>query len=310
MKNTGIPIYSSVAVMIISLFTWLQVSSPAIVNPPIKSEIALPSDVKQILERACYDCHSNESKLEWFDKVAPVSYLVGQDIREARLRFNFSEWDRNPPAVQELLLWEMVNAIEQGKMPLKRYKKVHPGGQVSASELVVLKRYVNTLPGRHKVDTIRSAAKPSTIRKVLNRRNSISPNGIPYSEDYKNWEIISVTDKYDGGSMRIVYGNDIMVKAIKNKKLPFPDGARIVKVVWGKQAEDQDGNVLPGNFLNAQFMVKDSKKYESTEGWGFAKFDGPALIPVGKNILFEQTCANCHRLLAPQNDFVFNIPTK
>jgi hypothetical protein len=83
-----------------------------------------------------------------------------------------------------------------------------------------------------------------------------------------------------------------------------------VKVVWGKQAEDKEGNVLPGNFQNAQFMIKDSKKYSATEGWGFAKFDGLDLKPAGKTILFEQTCANCHRLLAPENDFVFNIPTK
>jgi len=101
-----------------------------------------------------------------------------------------------------------------------------------------------------------------------------------------------------------------MVKAIKEGELPFPDGARIVKLVWGKQRQDKDGNVLPGNFQNAQFMIKDSKKYRATEGWGFAKFDGLALKPAGKSVLFEQTCINCHRLLTSQNDFVFNIPVK
>jgi hypothetical protein len=310
MKKPGLTFYRGAAIMVIVIFVGLQISSPKIENPPVTSEIALPDDVKQILKRACYDCHSNESKVKWFDKIAPASFLVAHDIDEARARFNFSEWDKNPAAVQELLLWEMVNAVEQEKMPLKRYQLAHSGGKVSESELAVLKRYVNTLSGRHKVDTARIVAQTTVNQVVYSQNTPVSLNGIPYSADYKNWKIISVTDKFDGGSMRIVYGNDIMVKAIKDRQLPFPDGARIVKVVWGKQVEDADGNVLPGNFQNAQFMIKDSKKYSGTEGWGFAKFDGLALKPAGKTILFEQTCSNCHRLLAPENDFVFNIPTK
>lgn len=310
MKKPGLTFYKGAAIMAVVIFLGLQISSPSIENPPVTSEIVVPADVKQIIERACYDCHSNEAKVEWFDKIAPASFLVAHDVNEARSRLNFSEWDKNPAGVQELLLWEMVNAIEQGKMPLKRYQQAHPGGKVSESELAVLKQYVNTLPGRHKVDTARIVAQTSSIQKVLTEKAPVSLNGIPYSSDYKNWKIISVTDKFDGGSMRIVYGNDIIVKAIEKRQLPFPDGAKIVKVVWGKQAEDKDGNVLPGNFQNAQFMIKDSKKYSATEGWGFAKFDGLDLKPAGKTILFEQTCANCHRLLAPENDFVFNIPTK
>ena len=291
----------------------LQFASPLIGNPPVKSEIALPGDVKVILERACYDCHSNHTKPEWFDRIAPVSYMVGHDITEARARLNFSEWNKNPPAVQQLLLWEVVNAIEQNKMPLPRYRMVHPAANVTASELGVLKRYVNTLPGRHKVDTakiIRTTGASSITKATPESGVPVSLNGISYSADYKTWKIISVTDKFDGGSMRVVYGNDLMVKAIKNRQLPFPDGANIVKAVWGKKREDKDGNILPGNFQNVQIMIKDSKKYKSTEGWGFAKFDGLQLKPFGKTALFANTCINCHRLLVPENDFVFNIPTK
>ncbi|MBO9658268.1 MAG: cytochrome P460 family protein, partial [Chitinophagaceae bacterium] len=89
-----------------------------------------------------------------------------------------------------------------------------------------------------------------------------------------------------------------------------PDGAKIAKVVWGKQQEDSNGYVLPGNFQNVQMMIKDSKKFRTTEGWGFAKFDGLHLKPFGSTALFQTTCINCHRLLVPENDFVFNIPTR
>ncbi|MET0467068.1 MAG: heme-binding domain-containing protein [Chitinophagaceae bacterium] len=315
MKKSGLTVKKKKLVVvfcaILFILAGIQFTSPSIKNPPSTSEIALPADVMAILKRACFDCHSNNSSVEWFDRIAPVSYLVSHDINEGRSRFNFSEWERNPPAVRELLLWEMVNAIEEKKMPLPRYLRMHPEAAVSTTELEILKRYVNTLPGRHKVDTMAIArALPDSQIQQLMKAVPVSANGIAYSDDYKNWKIISTTDKYDGGSMRIVYGNDIMVNAIAANKLPFPDGAQIVKVVWGKQREDSLGNVFPGNFQNVQLMIKDSKRFSSTEGWGFAKFDGLQLKPFGASAIFQTTCINCHRLLVPDNDFVFNIPTK
>ncbi|RFZ90226.1 hypothetical protein D0C36_20725 [Mucilaginibacter conchicola] len=310
MKRTKLnPIQRMIVIIGVAMiiFVPLQFSSPDLGNPATKKEISLPTEVKAILERACYDCHSNRSQPEWFDRIAPVSYMVGHDIKEARSRLNLSEWDRNPPAVQQLLLWEMVNAIEEKKMPLPRYLTIHPNAAVSPAELAVLKQYVNTLPGRNMTDT------SPIVRSDSNKRMPLVPvalNGIHYFSDFKTWRIISTTDKYDGGSMRVVYGNDLMVQAIKSKKLPFPDGAKIVKVVWGKQHEDKDGNILPGNFQNVQIMIKDRKKYRSTEGWGFAKFDGLKLKPFGKSVAFATTCINCHRLLVSESDFVFNIPTK
>jgi hypothetical protein len=292
----------------------MQISSPDIVNPPVVSEINAPREVKAIFERACYDCHSNKTEPEWFNKIAPISYLVADDIKNARARFNFSEWDQVPKAQQEVLLWEIVNVVIEKKMPLKRYRVVHPNAAITADDIDVLKKYVNTLPGRSKVDTSRiiRANDPLSAAHSTGQKTKVPTtlNGISYSADYKNWKVISSTDKFDSGTMRIVYGNDIMVKALENQQMPFPDGAQIVKVVWGKQREDKDGNNFPGNFVNVQIMIKDSKKYKDTEGWGFAKFDGPELKPYGKTALFTTSCINCHRLLAPENDFVFNIPTR
>ncbi|GAA4323732.1 hypothetical protein GCM10023149_24880 [Mucilaginibacter gynuensis] len=311
MKTPGNTLYKRSLIILIGpviLLAALQFFSPAVENPPVKKEIILPADVKAIMKRACYDCHSNQAEPAWFDRIAPASYLVAHDIKEGRSRFNFSDWDANPPAVQQLLLWEMVNAITENKMPLPSYLAMHPEAQISAAELTTLRNYVNTLPGRHKTDTA-SIVKPGTARQVK-PPVPVSLNGIAYFADFKTWQIISTTDKYDGGSMRVVYGNELMIKAIKSRKFPFPDGTKIVKVVWGKQKEDKDGIVYPGNFQNVQIMIKDSKKYASTEGWGFAKFDGLDHKPFGKTALFAKTCINCHRLLVPESDFVFNIPTK
>ncbi len=110
-------------------------------------------------------------------------------------------------------------------------------------------------------------------------------------------------------SMRVIYGNDIAVKAIGDEQFqPWPDGAVVVKAVW-EQIENQYGEVRPGKFINAQFMVKDAAKYKDTEGWGFAKFNGDNLTPTGKNAQFAVTsCISCHRQLAKPTGFLFNVP--
>jgi hypothetical protein len=310
-RHTRFKKLSIILSIALTILISVQFTSPEVQNRPYSSrEIIVPKAVKTILERSCYNCHSNHSELKWFDRIAPVSHLVAHDIKEARSRFNFSEWDTLLPAQQQVILWEVVNAIEQKKMPLNRYLVAHPEANISPSELATLKLYVNTLSGRTKVDTtkiIRAANIPGGTMKQANQA-LISSTGISYSDDYKTWKVISATDKYDGGSMRIVYGNDIMIKALKDRQLPFPDGAKMVKAVWGKQLQDKEGNVFPGNFQNVQFMVKDRKRFKSTQGWGFARFDGLKLKPFGKAAAFAQTCINCHRLLVAENDFVFNIP--
>jgi len=299
-----------ILVVILAIFLMIQFTTTKVQNSPQLGQIEVPAQVKRIFKRSCYNCHSNQSELKWFDRIAPVSHLVTHDVTEAKSRFNFSEWDKIPKVQQEVLLWEMVNAIEQKKMPLNRYLTLHPEARVSASELAMLKRYVNTLPGRKRVDTNKVIKEVDQARAVNNSMKGIpiSLTGIPYSDNYKSWKVISITDKFDGGSMRIVYGNDIMVKALQNNQLPFPNGAAMAKVVWAKKTEDAEGNVLPGNFQNVQFMIKDGKKFKSTENWGFARFDGLKLKAFGKNVSFAKTCINCHRLLVKDNDFVFNIP--
>lgn len=98
-------------------------------NPPVTEEAPWPSDeARQVAVAACYDCHSNEVKLAWFDKVAPASWLVRSHVDEGRAKLNFSEWDQ--PQERE----ELADSAEEGSMPLASYTWLHPGGKLSASE--------------------------------------------------------------------------------------------------------------------------------------------------------------------------------
>lgn len=287
----------------------IQFVSPVISNPPVTGDFKGPEEVKSIFKRACYDCHSNETKLSWYDRLAPVSWLVSADVKEARKRFNLSNWDSIPKPLQEVQLWEMVNMIDQGKMPLKSYTTLHHTARLQPGDLEVLKNYVRTLPGTRAIDTskiLHSVQQMETSSAVV----PVSPTGISYFSDYKNWKVISATNKYDATAIKVIYGNDIAVKAVQEGHThPWPNGTKLAKVIWTERAADKDGYVRPANFNNVQFMIKDDQKYKETEGWGFAKFIGLDLKPYGKTAAFATTCINCHRL-ATNNGFVFDFPTK
>ena len=107
-------------------------------NPSVSSEIDAPPEVKNILERSCYDCHSNETRWPWYGKVAPVSWLVAHDVEEAREHLNFSEWGELSEDNQRGLIEESWEEVEEGKMPLKKYLIMHPGAKLSEGDLKIL----------------------------------------------------------------------------------------------------------------------------------------------------------------------------
>ncbi|MFC3559080.1 heme-binding domain-containing protein [Pedobacter jamesrossensis] len=290
----------------------LQFTGPEIVNPPITSEIQVPENVSAILRKACYDCHSNESRPSWFDKIAPVSWLVSSDIKQARSRFNFSQWNDLAPADQQVKFWEMINMAQNNKMPLPSYVTFHPDAKLTKTDIDVLKKYgqqfILSKPG----DTagVKEAEKELAIFMALGNRPQLEPvslNGIKYSGDYKNWKVMVATTRFETRTMRVVYGNDIAIRAIEEGNInPWPQGSTIVKVVWN-MIEDADGNIRPGTFNNTQWMVKDDQKFQDTKGWGFARFNGTNLLPYGKNAAFGTECFNCHKLVK-ETGYVFDLP--
>src|SRR5512140_1474651 len=66
-------------------------------NPPVLADIHAADDVKVVLKRACYDCHSNETTWPWYSHVAPASWLLHYDVTEGRAALNFSDWESLPP---------------------------------------------------------------------------------------------------------------------------------------------------------------------------------------------------------------------
>jgi hypothetical protein len=113
--------------------------------------------------------------------------------------------------------------------------------------------------------------------------------------------------------LRAQLGNDIAIKAFREGKLPFPDGAIIAALHWNEVSSDENNKVLASGFpgaglesfiagsaVNVQFMLKDSKKYAATGGWGYADFTN------GRpgNEALHKTCFPCPEP-AKDRDYVF-----
>lgn len=287
----------------------LQVLRPSLENPPITGDLDVPGNVKQILERSCYDCHSNKTNLRWYDQVVPAYWLVAKDVKEGRAAMNFSNWDKLAPAEQQAKLWEAYNQVRAGAMPLSNYTAVHTDAKMSAADMAVLQQYLLSTAKPVKMTAAIDSAADRQFSQwradSLQRKDiPVALNGIPFDPDYKNWQVVGASERFDNGTMRLILGNPIAIRAIREHHVaPWPQGAILAKVAFAQRV-DSDGNISTGEFKQVEFMIKDDRKYASTAGWGFARFRTAAMQPYGKTALFTTECMNCHRPQA-QTDFVF-----
>lgn len=104
------------------------------------------------------------------------------------------------------------------------------------------------------------------------------PNGLAFSEfkGYESWELINISQA--GGMVAVILGNPAMINAyragIPVNGAPFPDGARMAKIHWNPQqnAIAPGSPTVAGTLLDVDFMVKDSKRFADSGGWGYAVF--------------------------------------
>ena len=134
--------------------------------------------------------------------------------------------------------------------------------------------------------------------------------GVKIPPGYRDWPLISVA-REEGtlDDIRAILGNDVAINAYRAAKLPFPEGTIIARLAWSYDASEENNQTfgrhqsfVAGRPKNGvQFMVKDSKKYASTGGWGYAQFDD------GKSVLDAPkiaSCFECHKAFK-DHDFIF-----
>lgn len=115
-------------------------------NPPVEEEITASPDVKAILKRACFDCHSNETIWPWYSRVAPVSWLLAWDVGEGREELNFSTWNQYSQKKRDKIIKEIRKEVEEGEMPPWFYLSLHPDARLSESDRSILRAWTTSVP--------------------------------------------------------------------------------------------------------------------------------------------------------------------
>lgn len=123
-------------------------------NPPVTAEPTWPPGAHALAVRACFDCHSNETKWPWYSHVAPVSWLVFRDTMAGRRQLNFSEWDKPQREADEA-----AKEVREGEMPMAIYLPLHHDARLTAAErttlsdaLEVISRSAISDPDRKRAD--------------------------------------------------------------------------------------------------------------------------------------------------------------
>jgi hypothetical protein len=137
--------------------------------------------------------------------------------------------------------------------------------------------------------------------------------GIKIPPGYRDWKWVSVAHE-EGNlhSLGAVLGNDVAIKAYRDGKLPFPDGTILAALHYSHTPSEENNKIfgdaqsfVPGPRTNIQFMVKDSVKYATTGGWGYAHFDKDGK-PGTEAAL--KTCAPCHARASRDSVFTQYAP--
>ena len=123
-----------IGVAIIIVLVGIQLVPVNRTNPAITREVKWDAPAtRELAQRACFDCHSNETSWPWYGYIAPVSWRLADHINEGRAVLNFSTWDQ--PNTE---LDEVVESIENNSMPLSDFLLMHPEAKLTAAEKATL----------------------------------------------------------------------------------------------------------------------------------------------------------------------------
>lgn len=119
-------------------------------NPPVTADLDAPAEVKAVLRKACYDCHSNETVWPWYARIAPAKLLLAHDVEEAREHMNFSTWDAYSEADRTHIRGEVWEEVEEGEMPPWFYTPLHGQAKLTDADREVLRDWAKGAePGGH-----------------------------------------------------------------------------------------------------------------------------------------------------------------
>ncbi len=135
-------------------FALLQLTNPARTNPPVVNDLMAtsppPAPVAAMLHAACYDCHSHETKWPWYSRIAPMSWLIADDVNEGRTNLDLSDWPAAMPDRAAKRLSGMSEKIGYLEMPPKKYTAIHADARLTESQRKALTDWLDAEAARLK----------------------------------------------------------------------------------------------------------------------------------------------------------------
>jgi len=123
-------------------FIGMQFVRPDRTNPPAPAAASLtartPPHITALLDRACRDCHSNDTRWPWYTNVSPVSWFVADHVHHGRSHLNYSEWNTYDSGEQDKFLRGMCDLTKRAEMPLPSYLWIHRGSRLSPDDVTAL----------------------------------------------------------------------------------------------------------------------------------------------------------------------------
>ncbi|HKV25089.1 MAG TPA: heme-binding domain-containing protein [Candidatus Acidoferrum sp.] len=132
------------AILTIVILAAIQFIPVAKTNPPVDAARTLwanagvPADISATLQRSCQDCHSNRTVWPWYSHVAPVSWVVANDVHGGRRHMNLDEWNSYSLEKKQSRLTKVCEELKSGEMPDSKYLWIHRGARLTPQQRTAL----------------------------------------------------------------------------------------------------------------------------------------------------------------------------
>jgi len=131
--------------VIIQLIPISKNTSDIVSKNSIYTVVTVPENVEKTIKKSCNDCHSNNTKYEWYHRIAPFSWVVAFHIKDGKKHVNFDEWATYNKYQKKSIITDLRKTIETREMPYVGYLKAHPEAVISDKDNQELLDFINTL---------------------------------------------------------------------------------------------------------------------------------------------------------------------
>ena len=138
-----IPVVIGIVTFIVIQFFQPEKNISEITQNHIFKQERLPENVHQTLKNACMDCHSNNTNYPWYNKIAPVSWMLNKHVTEGKDELNFSGWGEMDAYDKIGALEDIRQEVERKTMPLKGYVAMHKEAKLSEDQVAELLAWID-----------------------------------------------------------------------------------------------------------------------------------------------------------------------